>query len=121
MRKLTYDELSWGDIQAALAKIEPERIKDVASGAVGIVLAKPWHTIQMGFRTWQTVQLGNFQTEAQLRTALDQAKISHSTVEGIELAQPQTVELVLVQIEDLDADFRNMREEVSMPQMYSVV
>jgi len=109
---MKYSKLNLGQIEALVNKVGGlEGVIKILSGRVGIVRLKPW----------QTVQLGTFQSESALRQALDDAGSDGGYEDGsgkssrvlndIEISCPQTVDLVIVGVEDLGLfDVHTMEE-----------
>ena len=109
---MKYSKLNLGQIEALVNKVGGlEGVIKILSGRVGVVRLKPW----------QTVQLGTFQSESALRQALDDAGSDGGYEDGsgkssrvlndIEISCPQTVDLVIVGVEDLGLfDVHTMEE-----------
>lgn len=119
---MKYGDLTLGQIEALVNKVGGiDRVKRVLSGRTEVVLVSHWRTIiGLGFKTWQTVQLGTFQSEDDLRKALDDAGSdggysdgsgkSSRDVTNIELSQPRIVNLVIAEVDDLGASGNTMKE-----------
>lgn len=110
---MKYNKLNLGQIEALINKIGgSEGVSKILSGRVGIVPLKPW----------QTVKLGIFQSEDALRKALDDAGSdggyedgsgkSSRALNNIEISRPQTVDLVIVGVEDLGLSSNPTMEEI---------
>ncbi|MDO8566970.1 MAG: hypothetical protein Q7R58_02355 [bacterium] len=110
---MKYSKLNLGQIEALVNKVGGlDGVSKILSGRVGIVPLKPW----------QTIRLGNFQSEDALRQALDNAGSdggyedgsgkSSLAIKSVELSRPQSVDLVIVAVEDLGLPDSHTMEEI---------
>ncbi len=110
---MKYGKVDLGQIEALINKVGGEQgMKMILSGRAGIVPLRPW----------QKIMLGNLRDEEALREALDAAGSGAGFADGsgksspcihsIEICRPQTVDLVIVKVEDLGLPCYAKTEEI---------